>query len=478
MTASPPSDIAAGHNERGNALFAAGDHAAAIAQYRLALEQMPGSAELHFNLANALEATGETAAALASFHRAIAISPDLGPAYTNLGNLLRRLGRPAEALEAYRRAMHLAPFSPAARYNIGTALLDLNRAAEALPHFIRAADGAEPHIPAFASVGEVLIRLGRKAEALGWFRIALEHRPDDAAARFGTAVCLLAAGNFREGWPAFEARLTMPRAAPLPVEGRRLTPEDLGSIAGRHVVVVAEQGFGDTIQFSRYVTLLRGRGARVTLLVQAALARLLAGLADPVLALGQRPAAADFVCPLLSLPAIFAATEAAIPPPARLGRGGPRGLPGGAIRVGLAWSGNPAHLLDSQRSIPLAMLGPLLDLPGCAFHAIQTQIPPRDRPLPAALQWTGATFSDFADTADFIAGLDLVITVDTSLAHLAGTLGVPVWVLLAANADYRWMEGREDSPWYPSARLWRQGADGWAGVIERVRAALAAGAWR
>ncbi|MCX7383633.1 MAG: tetratricopeptide repeat-containing glycosyltransferase family protein [Alphaproteobacteria bacterium] len=477
MTVSPRSEAAAGHNARGNALFAEGRHADAAAEYRRALALAPERAQLHFNLGNALESAGDPAAALASFRQAIELAPGLVAAHSHLGNLLRRLDRPGEALEAYRRALYLAPFERAIRYNIGTALLDLGRAAEALPHLEHAADGAEPHIPAFASVGEALIRLGRKALALDWFRRALHHRPDDHAARFGAAVCLLARGDFAAGWEGFEARFDMPRAPGLPIAGRRLTPGDLGAIAGRHVVLMAEQGFGDTIQFCRYAPMLRALGARVTLLVQPELVRVLRGLADAAVAIGEPTDAADFVCPLMSLPFVFATRLDTIPPPAPLGRAAVA-RDGERVRVGLAWSGNPAHVLDHLRSIPLTMLRPLLAVPGIEFHAVQNRATPGDLPLPRALHWHGPMLGDFADTADLIAGLDLVISVDTSIAHLAASLGRPTWVLLAASADYRWLEGRDDNPWYPAARLWRQGSDGWAGVIARVLAALAKGDWR
>lgn len=471
MTASPPSDTPAGHNAHGNTLFAGGRHAEAAEAYRRAIALAPGRAVLHFNLGNALESAGDAGAAEASFRAALALAPDMGAAHAHLGNLLRRQDRPAEALEAYRRALYLAPFDPGARYNIGTALLDLGRPAEALAHFAQATEGEQAHIAAFASRAEALLRLGRKAEALDCFRIALQHRPDDHAARFGAAVCQLAKGDYLAGWEGFEARFAMPNAPGLPLSGRRLAPGDLAGMSGQHVVLMAEQGFGDTIQFCRYAPMLRALGARVTLLVQPELVRLLSGLADTVAPIGEAIGDADFICPLMSLPFAFATTLDTIPPPAPLAR--PAGKIGATRRIGLAWSGNPAHVMDHLRSIPLTVLSPLLAVPGVEFHAVQNRA---DLPLPEGLRWHGDGLADFADTAALIAGLDLVITVDTAVAHLAATLAVPTWVLLAANADYRWLEDRDDSPWYPAARLWRQDGAGWQGVVDRVAAALAA--WR
>ena len=468
MTVLPRSEDAAALTARGNGLFAEGRHAEAAEAYRRALA--PGRAVLQFNLGNALDAAGDVIAAEGCFRAATALAPDLGAAHTHLGNLLRRLDRPSEALEAYRRALYLAPFDRGARYNIGTALLDLGRPAEALAHFEQATEG-EAHVAAFASRAEALLRLGHKAEALEWFRIALRHRPDDHAARFGEGVCLLARGDYAAGWEGFEARFAMPNAPRLPLEGRRLTQGDLAGIAGKHVVLMAEQGFGDTIQFCRYAPMLRALGARVTLLVQPLLVRLLDGLADAVIPIGEAVGNADFVCPLMSLPFVFSTTLDTIPPPAPLVR--PAGEMGTKRRVGLAWSGNPAHVMDHLRSIPLAVLAPLLVVPGIEWHAVQNRA---DLPLPEGLRWHGEALADFADTAALIDGLDLVITVDTSIAHLAASMGRPTWVLLAANADYRWLEDRDDSPWYSAARLWRQEGAGWQGVVARVGAALAA--WR
>ena len=467
---------AALHNDLANRLLALGRNGEALTRYRTALRFAPGSAVLHFNLANALAAAGQSDPALDSYHRALAVAPDFAAAHNNLGNLLRKLGRPLPATDAYRRAVYLTPADPALRYNLGTALLDLDRATEALALFEQATAADPPHVPGFASAGEALLRLGRRREAEAAFRIALALRPDDQAARMGAAVCRLAAGDFPAGWPGFEARLDNPfiRAGLPALPGQRLRPEDLGCVAGKHIVVMAEQGFGDTIQFARYAPLLRARGARVTLLVPPALVRLLEGVADVVLAADRRPARWDFLCPMMSLPWVFGTTEETIPAAADLdGAAWPFPLPAGGRRLGLAWSGNPGHRLDAERSLPAAALAPLLAVPGWAFHALHREIRPDDLPLPDAIIGHEAALTDFAATAGLIAGLDLVIAVDTAVAHLAGAMAKPVWLLLAANADWRWQERRADTPWYPTARLYRQDGGGWPAVIARVAADLA-----
>ncbi len=475
------------YNELANHLLAAGQAEKALALYRTAIALAPDAAALHFNLANALSGAGEEAAALEAYAAALARDPGFAAAHTNRGNLLRRLGRAQDALDAYRHALYLAPREATARYNLGTALLDLGRPGEALPYFEQAATAAPPYPPALASAGEALLRLGRRADARRWFGAALAQDAGDHAARMGLAVCLLAAGDYQAGWAAFEARLESAqarRSLPL-LAGRRLGPDD--AVAGRHVVVMAEQGFGDTLQFVRYVPLLRRRGARVTLLVPPELVGLLEGVADAVHPKEAQPEAVDFICPMLSLPHIFGTTledvPAALPylaAPAHEAAFWQRALgPPAALRVGLVWSGNPDHLLDAARSLPLAALAPLLAVPGAEFHAIQTGFRPSDLPLPGSVRRHDAALPDFAATAGLLARMDLVIAVDTAVAHLAGAMGRRLWLLLGAQADFRWLEGRTDSPWYPGARLFRQdpksgGAEGWEAVVVALAMDLAA----
>jgi Tfp pilus assembly protein PilF len=457
------------HNDRANRLTTQGEYEQAAEHYRHALAQAPGRAALHYNLANVLAAAGRAAEALDNYRRALALDPDMQAAHTNLGNLLRRLERPGDAAEAYRRALFLDPGDAGARYNLGTALLDLGRPGEALAYFELA---SAAHAPAQAAAGEALLLLGRRPEARRWFEAACASKPDDAEARLGLAICQLADGDFAAGWAGYEARLQSRRQpVGLPeVAGDRLRPEHLASVRGKRVAVLAEQGFGDAIQMVRYLPLLRGRGAQVRLVVPPELRRLLAGVADA-------PGGADFVCPIMSLPWVFGTTLgdvpaevpylAADPAPwrARLGTG--------ARHVGLAWSGNPAHRMDRERSLPLDALAPLLAVPGVAFHALQSEFRPAKESLPPAIRWHGETLGDFADTAGLVAAMDLVISVDTAVAHLAGALGSKLWLLLGRGADFRWLEGRADSPWYPTATLWRAGPGGWPALIARVAAALA-----
>ena len=461
-------------NALGNALLARGETAGAVGCYRAALGLAPELAELHYNLANAL-AVDDPAAALAGFDRALGLDPGLGGAWNNSGNLLRRAGRPAEAMERYRRAVFLAPGDATLRTNVGAALLDQHRAEEALVWFAQAAQGVGADPGALAYAGQALLRLGRPEAALPWFEAALAADAADVPARTGRAAALLTLGDYAQGWRDFEARLADPRiAAGLP---QGWIWDGVSPVAGRTVLLSGEQGHGDVIQFARYAPLLRARGARVVLRVPAGLVRLLGGLADAVIALEAPLPAFDLHCPLMSLPHRFGTTLATVPDKvpylaaeaARLGGGG-RGL-----RVGLAWSGNPAHMLDALRSIPAAALGPLLGVAGVEVHVLQPALRAGDAALAElpGLHRGGAV--DFADTAARVAAMDLVISVDSAVAHLAGAMGRPTWVLLPYAADFRWLRGREDSPWYPTMRLFRQAAAGdWGAVIGAVAGALAA----
>jgi tetratricopeptide (TPR) repeat protein len=475
------------HNDLGNELLSLGETAAAIECYRTAIGLMPGRPEIHFNLANALAADGESEAALASYHKSIELDPASAGAHTNLGNLLRKLKRPAEALESYRRAIYLNPQDAAARFNIGTALIDLHRVEEALVWFEQAANAPAPHIPAMASAGEALLRLGRVHEALRCLGAARRLQPSDPGVRLSEGLALLMLGHFQPGWECFEARLEDRRV-------RDALPAVTGSIwrgkqeiAGRTMLVYAEQGIGDTIQFVRYVPLLRARGARVVLTAHAPLLSLLRPLADCIIDMNARPPAYDLHCPLLSLPLAFDTRLNTIPAEVPYLRADAEHIERwrrrmGASRrrrVGIAFSGNVQHALDALRSIPAADFAPILQQKGIEFHLLQKHIRPHD--VTALAEFAGVQthteeLHDFADTAALISLMDLVISVDTSVAHLAGAMGKPVWIMLQFDADFRWLRERNDSPWYPTARLFRQAAmREWKPVVDAVAAALAEG---
>ena len=301
------------HNDLGNELLALGQTAEAIKSYQTALRLMPDRGEIHFNLANALVAVGRNDEALASFQRSIEFAPDSAGAHNNLGNLLRTLKRPAEALESYRRAMHLSPRDASVRYNIGTALIDLYRIEEALVWFEQAARAQPPYAPAACASGEALVRLGRMQEALQWFDLAKRLRPGDPNARLGEGLALLTLGHLREGWAGFEARVEDRRVREAFPAVTGPTWRGKEDINGRTMLIYAEQGFGDIIQFARYVPLLRARGARVLLRVPAPVLSLLRPLPDRIIDSNAPVPKHDLHCPLLSLPFAFDTRLATIP---------------------------------------------------------------------------------------------------------------------------------------------------------------------
>ena len=462
---------------RANAALAAGKAGLAADCYRAALAASPDHPELLHSLGDALRAGGDVAGAEAALRRSLTLRPDQPATHNALGNLLRAAGRPAEALEAYRHALYLTPTNGQVRGNLGTALLDLHRPEEARVWLAQAVAADPADAQARVHLGGALMLMRDPAAALTQYCQARALAPDLTDATLGEALARLTLGDWIAGWEAYEARLRHPRFRlhAVDVLGPRWHgPEP---IRGRTLMLLSEQGLGDTLQFCRYVPLLRQRGARVILRVQRPLVTLLRGLADRIVAPGGGMLRFDAWCPLMSLPRAFATTPETVPPPAplaanptgrrtwvrRLGRRR-------ALRVGLAWSGNADHPLDALRSLPQDALAPLLELPGIEAHTLQPEARPADKRIRAH-----PNIADFADAAALVDLMDVVISVDTAIAHLAGTLGKPVWILLPHAADCRWLLDRADTPWYPSARLFRQARPhDWAGVVDAAAQALRA----
>ncbi len=470
----------------GNALVELGQPDAAVPHYRAALAIMPGHAPTRYNLGNELLASGEPADAEAKFRAALAIMPNHAGALNNLGNVLRAQGRLAEAEASYRQAVALRPDAAGSHNNLGSALLALHRPAEAATCFVEALRLQPDYADACNNLGGALLALDRPEEAATHFRRAVELDPNQVQARFGESLALLSLGQFREGWEAYESRWRDPRFCEdaRTYESPRWDGPTAEDVAGRTVLLHCEQGLGDTIQFVRYAPILRALGARVVLEAQAPLLPLLEGLADTVVAEGADLPPHDLHCPLLSLPRAFGTEIGSIPatvPYLRANgdlaaawkrRLGPPTRP----RVGLALSGSPDHPEDALRSIPAAQLVPLLTAPDVEVHVVQRDIRPEDATVLAALPSVrvhAERLETFAETAALLTQMHLVVSVDTSVAHLAGAMGKPVWVLLQTNADFRWLRGRADSPWYPTARLFRQErALSWEREVSRVAEAL------
>ena len=472
-------------NNRGEALKSLGRNAEALESYDHALALKPDFAEACNHRGIVLVRLNRLEEALASFDRALALLPDYADAFNNRGNTLIDLNRPDEALNNFDQALALRPGYADALSNRGNALLILNRHEEALDSYDQALALNPAYAEAHFNRGIALLNQKRHTDALVAYNQALVLNPGYAAAHFNKGLCHLLLGNFEAGWKEFEWRWQEEQLEKLRREF--IQPLWLGEqpIDGKKILLHAEQGLGDTIHFCRYAKLVAAKGASVILQVQRPLKALLSNLEGVDLCLADNETLPDFDyhCPLLSLPLALDTRLESIPAdiPYLFGDAGRIGAWQGKLgarilpRIGLAWSGNSMHKNDRNRSMPLA--GFLQLLSGRAqFFSLQKELPATDDPVLHAhpeIRHFGEDLRDFTDTAALIELMDLVITVDTSVAHLAGAMGKAVWVLLPANPDWRWMLERDDSPWYPGARLFRQSAAGdWASVMEQVKNAL------
>lgn len=511
---------AAGQFNRANLLRALGRVEEAVAGYDRAAALRPGDAAVRLNRGGALLALGRGAAGLADFAQAAALAPDDPVAEVNRGaalRVLRRLGealgcaeaavarwpghapawdllgvvlgdlkRRDEAVAVLERAVALAPDVADYRGHLAGTLRDLGRLEDALAEYDRAlAPGAEAG--RLAGRAGVLMDLGHGEAALAGFAAAVAQAPDHVEAHAFGSLALLAMGRWRAGWAEYEWRGRMPGSLMerFGAEGRW---RGEGPVAGRRVFLFWEQGFGDTLQFLRFAPLVRALGAEVTVSVQDPLVGLARGFAAGGEVVGEaaRPGPGDLHCPLMSLP-LALGVEGEVPgaggylaaEPGRAEAWRARLPAVGGRRVGVAWSGNPLHANDRNRSLPFAALAPLLAA-DVEWLCLQTEVRAEERAAVAAqtrLRCVGDGIADFADTAALVALCDLVVTVDTSVAHLAGAMGKEVWILLPTPCDWRWGVGGEASRWYARARLFRRArGGGWEAVVAEVARAL--GAWR
>jgi tetratricopeptide (TPR) repeat protein len=461
-------------------------HQEALASYDAVLRIKPDHADALYHRGLVLLELQRPAEALASYDRALALRPNHAEALNNRANTLHVLNRPIEALAGYDRALAVRPDYAEALYNRGVVLQELRRPAEALASFERTLAIKPDHVDALNNRGIVLRDLDRHAEALASYDRALAIEPDNAETHVNRSCLRLLLGDLDRGFAEFEWRWRVRETAPWRRDFAQ--PLWLGEapLAGRTILLHAEQGFGDALQFVRYATLVAARGAEVVLEVPPPLTALLApieGVAR-VIGRGEPLPAFDCHCPLLSLPLAFKTTLATIPTRVpylfasedRTFKWRQRLPPSGKRRVGIAWAGNPMYKGDQTRSPGLASFSPLLSVGGVEFLSLQKDLRAGDRELLAGnplIMHMGDAVEDFGDTAALMACVDLVITSDTSVAHLAGALGRPVWVLLQHAPDWRWLLGRDDSPWYPTARLFRQPQLGdWDSVIRQVMTTL------
>jgi len=486
--------VAAIHFNRGKALRDSHKLDDAIASLERATKLEPRFDQAHYELATALDESGQYEKALDSFTRAASLRPS-APAWQGVGNCLARLQRGEEAVQAFLSALQLEPGNGDAAYNLALVQASIGRAPQALEiaHRIAVAPSANHHGRATAlfQAGQIQLCLGQLAQARQFFQQTLSLETKHPQALVGLAQLDLLEGQWESGWAGYETRWLLQDKQVSDAIWARPRWSGRESLEGKTILVHAEQGLGDTLQFCRYLPLLEARGAKVVAQVQAPLTTLLRrSLSSTIRVLdeGGDPGEWDWHCPLLSLPLAFATRLDSIPANDSYLVAGARPQWLQACRdeaanrdclfVGLAWSGNIRHANDINRSIPPNALRMLLeanrDMPNrkIRFVALQTQFRTADQEIlaqnPSLAQFVGKIDS-FDDTAALIGACDLVISADTSVAHLAGALGHAVWVLLPHVPDWRWMLGREDSPWYPRARLVRQQRPGdWAGVMRQV----------
>jgi tetratricopeptide (TPR) repeat protein len=489
-------------------------------RYRRALVQRPDFAAAWVNLGSLLREQGREVYAEAALRRAVELRPDLISGWVNLALLERERRRPAEAEACLRKAFALNPeqietlvawcqFRAAERdlagawqwlhwalarepdhaeaVNMNGILLHLEgRFQEAIAVFERAE--VLGHAAAASNRGNSLIDLGRMEEGLRAQELAVERDPLSHGARYNLALTRLRLGDWQQGWPGYEARFRFREVHRSPRFFKQ--PRWQGELLnGRRILLHAEQGLGDTIQFSRYLSMVVARGGQVILQAQQPTIRLMESLSvvrsghAELLPMGARLPAFDCECPLMSLPSVFRTTIETVPWPGAYLEAAPAQVAEKMIlfpshssshklRIGLAWAGNPNYKADRQRSVKLSTLLPILNNPGVTWISLQKGSPADDlTALPADLkiQDGSSRDRDLAETSALLATLDLVITTDTCIAHLAGAMAKPVWILLPHLADWRWMQQAVTTPWYPTARLFRQSAPGdWAGVVNRV----------
>ena len=444
-----------------------------------------GAASPHYVMGRLWQEAGRLTDAEASYRRAIALQSDHARAHNNLGCVLHMQGKLQEALAAYRRALDLDPGLPQANQNYASIVRDAGALERAVTVYLRHTAAHPDDAMALNDLGNAYRELGRYQDALAAFERALALAPDLPQAHFSRSFVLLLLGEYRAGWREYEWRWRI-GAFNGPMRRFRQPAWDGRRIERGTLLLHAEQGLGDTLQFARYAPLAAERCESVALECQPELATLLRGTAGLGRVLAKGESLPPFVvhAPLLSLPAIFGTTLDDIPWRGPYVAADPErvaawrsAIAGSGLKVGLVWAGRPQQWDDRKRSLSLDLLAPLARVPGVDFYSLQVGAAAAQAARPPdsmRLVDLAARIKDFSDTAAIAAGLDLVITIDTSVAHLAGAMGVPVWVLVAHAPDWRYHLERDDQPWYPSMRLFRQERDGdWSGAIARVAEALA-----
>jgi Tfp pilus assembly protein PilF len=449
----------------------------------------PANVEAHRNLGTLLAKQGDPAAALESFRAALALDPNHVPTLSNFGAIYLRAGELHKAEVVFRQAVALDPGNLSAHCSLANALAKQGNFVGAIEASRQALTIDPTHAPALCDFGTLLDLLGDGEGAMQCFQLALASRPNFTLAKFNLGLQHLAFGNFAEGWPGLEARWETPEFCAITKRPALGQPQWRGEdIRGSSILLYSEQGLGDTLQFVRYAPMVAELGATVVLRVQPPLVRLLRTL-DPRITVASvesnEGAGCKWQSSLMSLPFAFRTDLTTIPAEIPYLRADPaeaeawaRRLPERGLRVGLVWAGSPTHIRDRQRSLAFKEFVGLTQLPGITFYSLQKGPAAKElasTPDGAHIVDLSEHLDDFTDTAAIIANLDLVLSADTSVAHLAGAMGKPVWVLLPRVSEWRWLKDRADTPWYPTMRLFRQTVAGrWDDVMEQAREELKA----
>jgi tetratricopeptide (TPR) repeat protein len=461
-------------------LALSGDRTAAAEQLARILRTVPDHVGALFDWGVIQMQLDRVSEAVATFSQVVTLAPAHAEALNNLGVLRHALAEHEAALEHYESCLVHQPEYSEARYNLGSLLQEMSEPEAAAAEFRRVLEKTPEHAAAWTNLGNCLLGQGFPERALQCYERTLALTPGEQAAIWNAGLAHLTAGRYTEGWKGYECRFDVPGATP---RRKTLVPRWQGeSLAGKRIWVWAEQGLGDSLQFCRYLPILSDQGATVVFEVPAVLHGLLGSLRSPIEVVAphsNRPIVADFQIPLMSLPALAATTIETIPTPEGYLRASPElrecwrqrlQSVQEQFRVGFVWQGNPRYKNDRTRSLPADGLAPLRSVPGVALINLQFG---KAVPAEVATLDLSAEIGNFASTAALVAELDLVVTVDTSMAHLAGALGKECWVMLGCSADWRWLQHRSDSPWYSHHRLFRQPvAKDWSSVVTDVAAAL------
>ena len=472
---------------RGNVHLELKHYEAAIKNYEKAISIQPNYAEAFANRGNVQHKLKQYEAAINSYDKAISIQPNFAVAFFNLGNVQQELKQYETAINSYEKAISIQPNYAEAHSNLGKAKQEIKQFEIAIIHYCKAISLKPDFADAYSNLGRAQEEMMQFESAIASFDKAINLQQNHIIANWNKALVLLLTGNFDSGWKFFEWRSQ--------IEESRLFSEHcdfkkqlwLGteSLIGKSILLHSEQGFGDIIQFVRYVKLIQGLGAQVILEVPKVLITLLTGLEGTfqLLAIGDHRPDFQYQCPLMSMPLAFKTTIETIPAKIpyitcddnKALAWQSRFLGRNKHRIGLVWSGSANHRNDHNRSFQLQDLIPYL--PNCfEYISLQKEVRPNDKEvLQNNPQISDASYelNDFSDTAALINNLDLVISVDTSVAHLAGALGKKTWLLLPYVPDWRWMLDRDDSPWYPNHRLFRQpNRDDWVSVFKQIEVEL------